>query len=70
MRIHPIMSGTAIIMMAKRCPNLEPKTAAAKPPKMAPMPKIPAIQDPDSMSRGKGWYGVPVPYQVPLLPFS
>ena len=55
MKIQPNMSGTAIIMMATRWPYLEPKMAAAKPPKMAPKPKMPAIHDPDSMSRGKGW---------------
>ena len=43
------------INMAFLWPNFEDKMAAAKPPKMAPRPKMEAIQLPISISRVKGW---------------
>ena len=43
-KTQPIRSGRAMTMMAFLRPNLEPRYAVEKPPKMAPSPKMDAVK--------------------------
>ena len=52
--IHATISGTANINIVFLWPNFVPKYLAAKPPNIAPSPKIEAIHDPDSIFKLKG----------------